>query len=583
MSETRQQKILLIDDQPDVHLLVKGRLSDMGAEIVSAYSAQEGLRLVREQSFDLILLDYMLPDCDGLTVCRTLKKDPLSSRVPVIFLTVIADDQTKVAAFDAGAADYVTKPFAYPELRARVRSALRNQQLIAELDHRATTDILTGLANRALFLDRLEQAIQRARRVKGYHYAVLFIDFDRFKLINDSMGHPAGDELLVQIGQRLRATVRGIDSVCFMDASPVPARLAGDEFVLLLDGLCTVSDANLIAERLLVRLAEPFRVQGSDLFCTASIGVATSTQGADSALHVLRDADTAMYEAKLAGRSRAVTFDESMLLRAQHRLRLETDLRQALANNQLQVHYQPIVSLTDAGLHGFEALLRWTHPQHGSISPAEFIPIAEETGMIIPIGEWVLREACRQFVQWQRDFPLRCPVSVAVNLSRNQLMLPDLAERVQTIIRETNINPGALHLEVTESAVMKDIAFARNALAQLQKLGVTLCMDDFGTGYSSLSCLHEFPFKVLKIDRSFVANLTRGRDFCALVQTIVTLAGNLGMTVVAEGVETNDQVATLQAMDCQYGQGYLFGRPAAPADLAFTKNETPRPGLNNAA
>lgn len=577
------QRILLIDDAPDVHLLIRNRLADINAQIVGAFTATEGLRLAREGAFDLILLDCLLPDGDGLVICKTLKQDAATCRTPIIFLTVISDEESKVAAFDAGAMDYVTKPFAHQELKARVQSALRTQQLISELDRRATTDTLTGLANRSLFLDRLEQVILRSRRVEEYHYAVLFIDFDRFKLINDSLGHPVGDKLLVQIASRLRAAMRTIDSAKPMEAAPLPARFAGDEFVVLLDGMHTTDDAAGVADEVLNALAQPFNVDGAELFCTASIGVVTSTTPAQSSHQFLRDADTAMYEAKLAGRSRYAIFNESMRQRVQQRHRIETDLRQALSLGQFQVHYQPIVSFQDGRIHAYEALLRWTHPVHGNISPGEFIPVAEETGLIVPIGEWVLRQACHQFAAWQRDFPGNAPAAMCINLSRNQLMLGDLTERVAAVIQETGIAPAALHLEVTESAVMRDADLARSILAKLNDLGVTLCMDDFGTGYSSLSCLHEFPFKVLKIDRSFVTNLTRGRDFAALVQAIVTLAGNLGMSVIAEGVETAEQVATLQALDCGFAQGYQFGRPAAPDALPQFKRSTPGESVPTAA
>jgi diguanylate cyclase (GGDEF)-like protein len=373
-----------------------------------------------------------------------------------------------------------------------------------------------------------------------------------------------GDRLLQEIARRLRAAVVCTDSLSRRARGHTTARLGGDEFVVLLDGLAGPGDAIAVADRLLETLAQPYDVGEHKVYTTASIGIVTSAISADGASDVLRDADTAMYEAKLAGRGQHVVFDVAMRERVQNRLHLETDLRKALAANQLFLMYQPIVSLQTGRIEGFEALVRWQHPQRGLISPAEFIPIAEDTGLILPIGEWVLREACAQFVRWRRSMGPDAPRNISVNLSRNQLVLPDLADRVRRILEQTGMTPGNLHLEVTESAVMKDAEAAAGVLRTLKAIGVKVDMDDFGTGYSSLACLHQFPLDVLKIDRSFVANLDRGRDFAALVHAVTQLARNLNIGVVAEGIETINQTLILQSLECEFGQGYLFSKPMMP-------------------
>jgi diguanylate cyclase (GGDEF)-like protein/PAS domain S-box-containing protein len=447
---------------------------------------------------------------------------------------------------------------------AFLKDITERKALEAELKASARTDRLTGLPNRALLCDRLQMAVLRARRLTDYHFAVLFLDFDRFKTINDSLGHQVGDLLLQQIAQRLRTTVRSGDSLSRQARQHTTARLGGDEFVVLLDGLADPADAAAVAERLLTSLAQPYYAGDHKVYATASVGIVTSAMPAAGPDDLLRDADTAMYEAKLAGRGQYVVFDIAMRERVQNRLHLENDLRQAVDAGQLFLMYQPIVSLQTGQVEGFEALVRWKHPARGLISPGQFIPIAEDTGLIIPVGEWVLRQACAQFVRWRQSMGPAAPPSINVNLSRNQLVLPDLAERIKTILEQTGMAPGDLHLEVTESAVMKDAAAATGVLRAIHDLGVKVDMDDFGTGYSSLACLHQFPLDVLKIDRSFVANIDRGRDFAALVHAVTQLAQNLNIKVVAEGIETLNQLLVLQSLDCELGQGYWFSKPLMP-------------------
>jgi len=441
------------------------------------------------------------------------------------------------------------------------RDITERKALEEELRTAALTDKLTGLPNRTLFCDRLQQAVLRHQRLKDYHFAVLFVDLDRFKIINDSLGHDVGDLMLQEIGRRLHAAVRAGDSLSRTSPPHTTARLGGDEFVVLLDGLSRPEDATAVAGRLLDVLSQQYRLGEYELFTTASIGIVASDVAADTADQVLRDADTAMYEAKLAGKGQYMVFSAPMRQRMQNRLSLENDLRKALDAGQLFLVYEPIVSLTTGQIKRFEVLLRWRHPERGVVMPGEFISIAEETGLILPIGEWVLREACAQFNRWRISLGDAAPPSISVNLSRNQLMLRSLPETIQGILEQTGMPAARLHLEVTESAVMRDAAAATRTLHAIKAIGVKLDMDDFGTGYSSLACLHQFPIDVLKIDRSFVMNIERGRDYAALVHAVAQLAQNLDIQVVAEGIETADQALILQSLDCEFGQGYLFSKP----------------------
>jgi len=436
-----------------------------------------------------------------------------------------------------------------------------------ELVTAARTDNLTGLANRVSFQEKLEEALDRARAAQG-HIAVLFLDFDRFKTINDSLGHDTGDLLLREIAARLRAATAHDRRIGPAPAEPVVARFGGDEFVVLLEAIDDMGQAVATADRILEGLAQPYDLAGHEVYSTASIGIRISDgRDGEHPADLLRDADTAMYESKLAGRGRCTIFDDSMRQRVQRRMSLENDLRRAIDREELFVLYQPIVCLQTGKLDRCEALVRWQHPEHGLISPGEFIPIAEETGLIVDIGRWVLRRACEDLAMRRRQRNADAPDKVSVNLSRNELVSPHLIERIEQTLEETGIEPAALNLEITESTVMQDVSHAAAVLARIKQIGVTLAMDDFGTGHSSLACLHDLPFDVLKIDRSFVAGITRNRDFAAMIHAVVCLAENLQICIVAEGVETLEQVALLQAIDCSYGQGFLFAKPMTVGEL----------------
>jgi len=428
----------------------------------------------------------------------------------------------------------------------------------------AQTDKLTGLANRAMITRRLSEVVDQHRTDPGLKYALLFLDFDRFKLINDTLGHDIGDLLLIQIADRLRNCIeqdgRGPLRI-------TPARLGGDEFVVLLENLGNSEEANRFAAHLLNEFNEPYTLKGQKVFSTASIGVAESGPNPQSAAEMLRDADTAMYEAKTSGKNRSVVFSPLMRKRLETRVQLERDLYQAIQDQQLMLLYQPIASMESGEIEGAEALVRWVHPTRGVIPPNDFIPIAEECGMILPMGEWVLRESCRQFKRWRSMYPDHPIKSISVNLSRVQLAAPDLIRQSERIFKELGIDSGHDLLEITESTVMNDVNAAKQIIQRLRSLGAKIVMDDFGTGYSSLGCLHEFSFDGLKIDRSFVNKIDTNRSIAALVHTITSLASNLGASVVAEGVETMSQFTTLQALECQYVQGYLLGKPMSAEDL----------------
>jgi Amt family ammonium transporter len=437
------------------------------------------------------------------------------------------------------------------------------------LRHGAFHDALTGLPNRALFMDRLATCLARFRRRPQYRFAALFLDIDRFKGINDSFGHLTGDKLLVEIGRRLEACLRPGDSV---------ARLGGDEFAVLVDDMADEDVPNRVAQRIQETLGTPFEVAGREVFLTASIGIAPHKARYQGPEDFLRDADTAMHHAKTRGRATHQMFDTTMHKRAVGLLQIENDLHRAVEREELSVHYQPIVSLRTGGIAGFEALVRWERPGHGFVPPADFIRIAEETGLILPLGTWVLRQACRQIRAWQEQtIPAGAPLMISVNLSARQFAQPDLVATVGAIVDETALEPGSLKLEVTESVLMQDPDVAAAMLAELARRRVRICIDDFGTGYSSLSYLLRFPASTLKIDRSFVTDMSAGSQHSEMVRTIVVLAHNLGMDVIAEGVEHAEQVRHLQALGADYMQGYLLSRPVDAATAEDLLKGAPLP------
>jgi diguanylate cyclase (GGDEF)-like protein/PAS domain S-box-containing protein len=459
------------------------------------------------------------------------------------------------------------------------RDITERKALEDQLTHQAFHDPLTALPNRALLMERLQHVLTRATRHEEAG-AVLFLDLDRFKVVNDSLGHTAGDQLLIAVSERLTTCIRSTEMPARINGKPpilsTVARLGGDEFAILLEDLQSINDAARVAEHITEQLCDPFHIAGQELFVTASIGLVLSTPEYHRPEDLLRDADVAMYRAKNRGRACYEIFDPSMNLRAMERLQLETGLRHALERGELRVYYQPKVSLATGRIVATEALVRWERPEHGLMAPSEFVPLAEETGMILAIGEWVLQEACRQTRLWQAAYPTEPPLSTAINLSARQFQHPDLVDQVKRVLNETGLEPSCLNLEITESVAMEDAEAAICELGRLQGLGIQLDIDDFGTGYSSLSYLKRFPVNTLKIDRTFVSGLGEDTGDSAIVRATITLGHTLGMQVTAEGIETAAQLDQLRALGCDLGQGYFFARPLSSIEMEVLLRQAPR-------
>ncbi len=421
-----------------------------------------------------------------------------------------------------------------------------------QLLHDALHDSLTGLPNRALFMDRLDHELKRAKTNPDYVFAVLFLDLDRFKVVNDSAGHLVGDQLLVEIARRLEKSVNFTDTV---------ARLGGDEFTILLENIHNIQNAIAVAKKIDLALRIPFNLQGYELFTSASIGIALSSEGYNKPDEIMRDADLTMYSAKEQGRARYEIFNSSLHERAITRLQLETDMRHGIEREEFLIYYQPISCLETGKLAGFEALARWKHPTRGIVSPGEFIPVAEETGTIIPLGTWILQKACQQMQLWHEKYPHKSSLQISVNLSGKQLREASLLEKIDSILQETGLSAKHLKLEITESSLIENMEVATQTLLEIKSRDIKLSMDDFGTGYSSLSYLHRFPVDILKIDRSFVQDIQINKGNYAIVKAIVTLAHVLDMEVIAEGIEDTYQLDQLKLLNCEYGQGYYFAKP----------------------
>ena len=659
--------------------MLAGLLERNNYDTTQAANRQQTLVAVKDQSVDLVLLDLVLPDVEGLELLSELRDLKTATELPVIMVTGNDNSEQVVEAFRHGANDYVTKPVDVGIMLARINTQLQLRRAQAALrkseeryalaargtndglwdwditanevyfsprwkamlgireSHRINSpddwlgrihpedqpraqseldahlqgdtphfevesrmrhedgsfrwmlcrglavqdqsagaqrmagsltditegkvaDALTALPNRVLFLDRLQRCVDQFRRSPNRCFAVLYLDLDNFKLVNDSLGHESGDQLLIAVARRLEGSVRACEAVI--------ARLGGDEFTLLLEQLEQRDSAIRIAQRIIEALASPFALgSGREVFASASVGITYPSSTCTRAEDLLREADTAMYEAKSQGRSCCRVFDPSMQQRVSARLELENQLRRAVDRGEFVLHYQSIVELETSRVVGFEALVRWQHPERGLISPVEFIPLAEETGLIVPMGRWVLREACRQMAQWKSQPGCPVPLTISVNVSTRQFSHVDLAEEIVAVLDQTQLAPRDLNIEVTESAIMDNPIEGAKQLAKLRDCGVTIGIDDFGTGYSSLASLHRLPLDLLKIDRSFINKMVQSPENSAIVRTILTLARSLNLHVVAEGIENEEQHRRLAAMGCQYGQGFYFSRPLA-ADQA---------------
>ncbi|MDP1612204.1 MAG: EAL domain-containing protein [Sulfuritalea sp.] len=558
--------LLVVDDLPEnIHELLEALKGDYRIRV--ARSGADALNIVQSATPpDLVLLDIMMPEMDGYEVCRRIKATPAGNRMPVIFVTVIDATDDKVKGLELGAADYITKPFDVAEVRARVRTHLELARLrrfledlvaqrtamlqVSEEKYRtlAHRDPLTGLPNRVLFAELLEHAILQAEGERS-QFALLFVDLDNFKTVNESLGHNLGDQLLVEAGRRLRALLPESDAI---------ARIGGDEFNIILDHRDD-APVDLLAQRMIDALAEPYLLDGKSVYVGSSIGIALYPSDGRDAGTLQSCTEAALHQAKLLGRGSLRFFSPEMSTRARHRLTLEAELRRALERKELLLYYQPQVDLISGGITGIEALVRWQHPQRGLVPPGEFIPLAEESGLVVPLGDWVLRQACRQIKAWSAVG--LAPRQTAVNVSAVQLSRGRLAGSVRAALAETGIAPEQLELEITESFVMADRAQSFKSLADLKALGVRLSIDDFGTGYSSLGYLQQIAVHKLKVDLSFVRDMTSNNGNASIVRAIIALGHSLGLEVIAEGVEDESQARDLRSMQCDAMQGYLISRP----------------------
>lgn len=570
--------LLVVDDVPaNIHELLVALRDEF--RILVASDGIRALEIVQGSAPpDLVLLDVVMPGMDGYEVCRRIKATPDGQRIPVVFVTVVDDTRDKVRGFALGAADYVTKPFDIEEVRARVRAHLELARLrrfledlvaqrtallrVSEEKYRILThrDPLTGLPNRVLFAELLAHSIQMAQHA-AMHFALLCLDLDKFAAINETLGHGLGDRVLVQAAQRLRGLLPERDAL---------ARVGGDEFYVILDRDQGERGVALAAQRMLDALAAPFALDGQTVYVSASIGVALYPEDGATADELLSRADATLHQAKADGRGSLRFFSPEIMLRAKERLSLEAEMRRALERGEFRVHYQPQLHLRERAVTGLEALVRWAHPERGLLGPGAFISMAEESGLIVPLGNWVLREVGRQMRAWTDEGA--APGYVAVNLCALQLGCGDLVDSVRDVLETNRLAPGCLELEITESCLMADRGRAIDTLETLRGMGVRLSIDDFGTGYSSMSYLQHLRVHRLKIDMSFVRDLETNPGNASIVTAIIALGHSLDLEIVAEGVETPEQLAHLRRLGCDLVQGYLVGRPVPASrvlDLRF--------------
>lgn len=560
-------KVLVVDDDRSTRSTLRHTLQRDGFKVEEAVDGSHALAALKRMRPDVILMDAVMPVMDGFTACSLIQDLPFGRSIPVLMITALEDNTSVEKAFAAGACDYIPKPINFAVLSQRVRRIIEANQAEKRIRHLAFNDVLTGLPNRTQFLDQLRSRLALAED-RGESVAVLFLDLDRFKYVNDTLGHDVGDRLLVAVAQRVRRSVRDADCV---------ARLGGDEFTVVLSELADPAGAASVAQNICRTLAKPFQIDSHDIFVTASIGISVYPNDGGDVGTLVKHADTAMYRAKKTN-SDFQFFEAAMEHSISEQVRLENDLRRALAREELVVYYQPQASMETGAIIGMEALLRWRHPTRGMVSPLEFVPMAEETGLIIELGEWVLRTVCMQVKQWMREG--HTELRVAVNVSVSQLLQKDFAATVEQALIDAGLPACKLELEITESTLMEHAQDTLAALDCLRSLGIRLTIDDFGTGYSSLSYLKRFPVDIIKIDRSFVRDIVEDADDAAIVTGIIALAHSLRLQVVAEGVETSEQLDFLRSRSCDILQGFYLSKPVPAQQVRELLDQSGKVFLN---
>jgi diguanylate cyclase (GGDEF)-like protein len=578
LAEVPAIRLLVVDDAEDNRVLLNRRLIKRGFEVVEADNGLAALQLISEQDFDLVLLDIMMPGIDGIEVLKRIRMTLSPDRLPVLMVTAKASNTDVVEALELGANDYITKPIDFSIAFARIKTQITrkqaqqaaelsieklvkiNQELEIQIAERKRSDAkshyltyhdaLTGLGNRLLFQQQLAHALQQADDENGL--ALLFLGIDDLKSINDTLGYSVGDLILAEVAERLRRSIREAD---------VLARMGSEEFAVILADIKTPDDAGLLAEKIAAAIAAPHAVAGQQIVLDLRIGIALAPNDGSEPELLLGNAHLALQNAKTEGRDARCFFESGMNDAARARRLLTSDLRKALAADQFEIFYQPLFNLADQAVSGFEALLRWRHPERGLVLPAEFIPLAEQTELIVPLGEWVLRQACHQAASWPGQ------QRIAVNISPVQFRSPRLMHCILAALASSGLAAQRLELEITETVLLSDDRETIDLLHRLRKNGVRISLDDFGTGYSSLGYLRRFPFDKMKIDRSFVQDLGRNKDTAAIVRALISLANNLGMATTAEGVETRQQLEWLQKECCTEIQGYIISRPVPQTEI----------------
>ena len=551
----RTPVILIADDDPSIRLVLRHVMEQCRYHVIEVGTGKEAVESTINQVPDLILMDAVMPEMDGFSATEEIKKLSGCKSTPVLMATSLDDDLSIARAFEVGASDFVTKPFNWSVLKHRISRMLYAAEAEHKIRHLSYHDTLTGLPNRMLFIDRIDQAISRAQREQA-QFALLFLDIDHFKVINDSMGHEAGDELLNIVSTRLKDILRKTDTV---------ARLGGDEFTIIVEDLEEPEWVVSVANNILKELNVPAEINGKEVHIGGSIGIAMYPQDGDNFGALLKNADTAMYRAKDMGRQTFQFYASEMSHKAMQRLDLENQLRRALKEDEFIVYYQPKIDLSNNECTGVEALVRWQHPERGIVPPDDFIPLAEETGLIIQLDEWVMRTACEQFKKWKNSGSTL--VNLSVNVSARHFQEGGLVSRCKKILNGTLIEAGNLEIELTESALVDNYCNAKNILNEIHEMGIGIALDDFGTGYASMSYLKEFPFDTVKIDKTFVQGVPDNSENTAIVKAIIQLTRALNLKLVAEGVETEQQKTYLAEHECAYGQGYLWSKPVSAHDL----------------